>query len=180
MNDKHNHDLFTEVELVQMPQNRFIPDKVKIKMLELNELGVLNLSQIKTLVDQEHFTDVPVTWTLRDIHNLSQKASNRAHETNEFVKLLKEKSNDGWSFNFQLNDDTLHLESIFWISANGKDKYWHFNDVLEIDATYKMNCFVMPLVLFRVIYNHGLMVITTGCLLSNKQFESYCWALQEF
>ena len=66
MNDQHNHDLYTEVELAQMPQNCFIPDEVKIKM-ELNELGVLNSSQIKTLVEQEHFTDVLVTWTLRDV-----------------------------------------------------------------------------------------------------------------
>ena len=64
MNNQHNHDLFTEVESAQMPQNRFIPDKVKIKMLELNELGVLNSSQIKTLVEQEHFRDVRITWTV--------------------------------------------------------------------------------------------------------------------
>ena len=131
MNDQHNHDLFTEVELAQMPQNRFIPEKVKIKMSELNELGVLKSSQIKTLVEQEHFRDVPVTWTVRDVQNLLQKASNRAHKTIEFVKLLKEKSNDGWSFNFQLNDDTLRLERVFWISASGKDKYRHFNDVFN-------------------------------------------------
>ena len=180
MNDQHNHDLFTEVELAQMPKNHFIPEKVKIKMSELNELGVLNSSQIKTLVEQEHFRDVPVTWIVQDVQNLLQKASNRAHETNEFVKLLKEKCNDGWSFNFQLNDDTLRLERVFWISANGKDKYRHFNDVLQIDATYKTNCFAMPLVLFTVIDNHGLTVMIAGSLLSNKQFESYCWALQEF
>ena len=34
MNDQHNHDLFTEAELAQMPQNRFILEKVKIKMSE--------------------------------------------------------------------------------------------------------------------------------------------------
>ena len=67
MNDQHNHDLFTEVELAQMPQNCFIPEKVKIKMSELNELGVLNSSQIKTLVEQEHFRYVPVTWIVRDV-----------------------------------------------------------------------------------------------------------------
>ena len=141
---------------------------------------MLNSSQVKTLVEQEHFRDVPVTWTVRDVQNLLQKASNRAHETNEFVKLLKEKSNDGWSFNFQLNDDTLRLERVFWISDNGKDKYRHFNDVLQIDATYKRNRFAMPLVLFTVIDNHGLTALIVGSLLSNEQFESYCWALEEF
>ena len=43
MNDQHNHDLFTELELAQMSQNRFIPDEVKIKMLELNELWCAQL-----------------------------------------------------------------------------------------------------------------------------------------
>ena len=138
---------------------------------------MLNSSQIKTLVEQEHFTDVPITWTLRDVHNLLQKASNRAHETNEFVKILKDKSNDDCSFNFQLNDDTLRLERVFWILDYDKDKYQHFNDVLEIDATYKTNRFAMPLVLFIVADNHGLTVMIVGCLLSNEQFESYHWAL---
>ncbi|XP_078442232.1 protein FAR1-RELATED SEQUENCE 11-like [Wolffia australiana] len=180
MNNQHNHDLFTEAELAQMPQNRFIPDKVKTKMLELNELGMLSCSQIKTLIEQEHFPDVPVTWTIRDIQNLLQKSYSRACETNDFVKLLKEKSNHGWSFNFQLNDDTLRLERVFWISPNGKEKYVQFNDVLEIDTTNKTNRFGMPLVLFTVIDNHGLTVLTAGCLLSNEQFESYTWALQQF
>ncbi|XP_078439877.1 protein FAR1-RELATED SEQUENCE 11-like [Wolffia australiana] len=180
INNQHNHDLFTEFELAQMPQNRFIPDEVKTKMLELNELGMLRCSQIKTLIEQEHFPDVPVTWTIRDIQNLLQKSSSRARETNDFVKLLKEKSNHGWSFNFQLNDDTLLLERVFWISANGKEKYVQFNDVLEIDATYNTNRFGMPLVLFTMIDNHGLTILTASCLLSNEQFDSYSWALQQF
>ncbi|XP_078438352.1 protein FAR1-RELATED SEQUENCE 11-like [Wolffia australiana] len=179
-NNQHNHDLFTEVELAQMPQNRFIPDEVKTKMLELNELGMRRCSQIKTLIEQEHFPDVPITWTIRDVQNLLQKSSSRARETNDFVKLLKDKNNHGWSFNFQLNDDTLRLERVFWISANGKEKYVQFNDVLKIDATYKMNRFGMSLVLFTVIDNHGLTVLTAGCLLSNGQFDSYSWALQQF
>ena len=180
INNQHNHDLFTEAELAQMPQNRFIPDEVKTKMVELNELGVLKCSQIKTLIEQEHFPDVPVTWTLRDMQNLLQRSFSKAHETNDFVKLLKEKSKHGWSFNFQLNDDTLRLERVFWLSAKGKEKYMQFNDVLEIDATYKTNRFGMPLVLFTVIDNHGLTVLIAGCLLSNEQFESYSWALQQF
>ncbi|XP_078430683.1 protein FAR1-RELATED SEQUENCE 11-like [Wolffia australiana] len=163
-----------------MPKNCFIPDEVKTKMLELNELGMLRCSQIKTLIEQEHFPDVLVTWTIRDVQNLLQKSSSRACETNDFVKLLKEKSNHGWSFNFQLNDDTLCLERVLWISANGKEKYVQFNNVLEIDATYKTNSFGMPLVLFTVIDNYGLKVLTAGCLLSNEQFDSYSWALKQF
>ncbi|XP_078438771.1 protein FAR1-RELATED SEQUENCE 11-like [Wolffia australiana] len=149
-------------------------------MLELNEIGMLSCSQIKTLIEQEHFPDVAVTWTLRDVQNLLLKSSVKSRETNDFVKLLKEKSKHGWSFNFQLNDDTLRLERVFWISPNGKEKYVQFNDVLQIDATYKTNRFGMPLVLFTVIDNHGLTVLTARCLLSNEQFDSYSWALQQF
>ena len=43
-----------------------------------------------------------------------------------------------------------------------------------------MNRFAMPLVLSTVIDNHGLTVMIASSLLSNEQFESYCWALQEF
>ncbi|XP_078445037.1 protein FAR1-RELATED SEQUENCE 11-like [Wolffia australiana] len=97
-------------------------------MLELNEIGMLSCSQIETLIEQEHFPDVAVTWTLRDVQNLLLKSSVKSRETNDFVKLLKEKSKHGWSFNFQLNDDTLRLERVFWISPNGKEKYVQFND----------------------------------------------------
>ncbi|XP_078436358.1 protein FAR1-RELATED SEQUENCE 11-like [Wolffia australiana] len=98
----------------------------------------------------------------------------------QLALLLPEKSKHGLFFNFQLNDDTLRLERVFWISPNGKEKYVQFNDVLQIDATFKTNRFGMPLVLFTVIDNHGLTVLSAGCLLSNEQFDSYLWALQQF
>jgi hypothetical protein len=175
LNNQHNHG-----QLAQMPQNRFIPDEVQAKMNELHELGVLKCSQIMTLIESQYFPDVKVTWTSRDVQNLLQKSSNRAHETNDFVKLLEQKSKDGWEINFKLNDETLRLERIFWISKSGKEKYRQFHDVLEIDATYKTNRFGMPLVLFTVIDNHGVTILSAGCLLSNEKFDSYLWAFQQF
>jgi hypothetical protein len=44
--NNHNHDLYTSEELQQLPQNQFIPENVKEKMLELHKLGELNPSQI--------------------------------------------------------------------------------------------------------------------------------------
>lgn len=133
----HNHEVFDEMELAQLPQNRFIPDNVKARMLELNGHGILNCSQILTLIDTEF--DVPVTWNRRDVQNLFQSQKNLKMETSEFVSLLNGKVADGWKIGVQLDDETLRLERIFWISKRGIDFYTNFHDVLEIDATYKTN-----------------------------------------
>ena len=136
---QHNNDLFSEEELAVLPQNRFIPDNVQGKMLELNQHGILSCSQIMTLIEKQHFPDIKVTWTLRDVQNLFQKFCNRKQETTNFVKLLEKKAIDGWERSMELNEESLRLERIFWISGTGKQKYLLFNDVIEIDATYKTN-----------------------------------------
>ena len=134
---KHNHEVFDESELAQLPQNRLIPVDVKARMLELNSYGILKCSQILTLIDNEF--DVPVTWNRRDVQNLFQSQKNLKMETSEFVALLNTKEAEGYKISVELNDETLRLERIFWISRRGIDSYSNFHDVLEIDATYKTN-----------------------------------------
>jgi len=72
---QHNNDLFSEEELAVLPQNRFIPDNVQEKMLELNQHGILSCSQIMTLIEKQHFPDIKVTWTVRDVQNLFQSSA---------------------------------------------------------------------------------------------------------
>src|SRR5690348_5049864 len=101
-----------------------------------------------TLVENQYFPEMKVTWTTRDVQNLLQKQSKRALETNMFLKLLEDKvQQQGWQISFTHNDEILRLERIFWISKAGKDRYQQFNDAFEIDATYKTNRFGIPLVL---------------------------------
>ena len=133
----HNHEIFDDSELAQLPQNRVIPEEVKTRMLELNDYGILKCSQILTLIENEFA--VPVTWNRRDVQNLFQSQKNLKMETSEFVALLNAKVTDGWKISVQLNDETLRLERVFWISKRGNDSYSSFHDVLEIDATYKTN-----------------------------------------
>jgi hypothetical protein len=134
----HNHELFEEAELSQLPQRRYIPEQVKARMLELNRHGCLTCSQIILLIENE-FEDVDVTWTKRDVQNLFQQRSNLHAETHEFVSLLQSKGAQGWDIQVELHEETLRLERIFWLSKVGKEKYSHFHDVLEVDATYKTN-----------------------------------------
>ena len=149
LNDNHNHETFDEKELESLPQNRFIPDEVQEKILELNAHGVLTPSQIMTLIEKEEFPEMKVSWTKRDVQNLIQKHPRRSHETSDFINLLNERTNNGWETRIVLDNDTLRMQRIFWMSAKGKEQYGAFNDVLEIAATYKANRFGMPLVLFK-------------------------------
>ena len=177
--NEHNHPPLDHDEAAMLSQKRFIPEEVEQKMLELNRLGVLTCSQIMVLIENEHFPDVKRTWTTRDVQNLFQSSSNRAQEAHEFVKLLSDKTAEGWQTRMKFNDNTLRLERILWLSQSGREKFQLFNDVLEMDATYKTNRFGMPLILFTTIDNNGLTILVGGCLVSDETFESYAWCIRE-
>ena len=195
MHSTHNHEIFEPTQLVQLPPNRFIPDEVKSRMLELNDYGFLKCSQILTLIEKEF--DVPITWSRRDVQNLFQSKKQMKMEASEFITLLNGKMKDGWSISSQLNDETLRLERVFWISKRGLDSFAAFHDVLQVDATYKTNRFAveknlysvsmidssrfgMPLVLFTTLDNYGVTNLVAGSLLSNERSESYVWLFKQF
>ena len=178
--NEHNHEMLDDTEVATLAQNRFIPDDVQLIMMELNSLGVLSCSKIMTLIEKKHFPNTSKTWTTRDVQNLFQSMTNRSCEANEFVKLLDQKSAQGWTTYIHLNEDTMRLERICWLSETGKKVYQQFNDVLEIDATYKTNRFGMPLILFTVVDNNGLTILLGGCLVSNERYEFYVWTLEKF
>ena len=165
-------------------------------MLELNSHGVLTCSQIMLLIEREHFPEVKVSWTVRDVQNLLQKQCDRKHEAHDFVTLLNSKKSAGWEVSLEHDPESLRLQKIFWVSGKGKDQYLRFHDVLEMDATYKTNRyqshtillsraqrlfrFGMPLVLFTALDNSGITFLIAGCLLSDERYESYKWALEQF
>ena len=180
LSNQHNHQLLTDEELQVLPQNRFIPEEVRQKFLELNAHGVLTCHQLITLIEKVHFPDVKVTWTTRDVQNLLQSTVKRSHETQKFVQLLDQKKNDGWLVSVYHNPESLRLERVFWISSTGLRSYRCFNDVLQIDATYKTNRFGLPLILFTAIDNHGITILVAGCFVSNEKSDSYLWTLQQF
>ena len=94
---EHNHELYTEEELLQLPQNRFIPDIVQEKIVSLFRLGNLSTGQIMTLIEKEHFHDVKITWTKRDVQNLTQKVTDQNREASEFILQLERKRDSCWN-----------------------------------------------------------------------------------
>jgi hypothetical protein len=137
--NEHNHQLYDEDELAQLPHNRFIPDDIQDKILELNAHGVLSCSQIMILIAKEHFPDRKVTWTTRDVQNLIQKQCDRKREAHDFIQLLNNRTQHGWQVFMHHNQETMRLENVFWMSKTGKEAYNKFHEVIEIDATYKTN-----------------------------------------
>jgi len=178
---EHNHELYTEEELQQLPQNRFIPEDVQEKITSLFLLGNLNTGQIMTLIEKEHFPDVKVTWNKRDVQNLTQKLIDRNNEATEFIERLEEKRDgtDKWRIRTFFCRQTRRLERVFWMSGKGIMTYQNFLDVLEGDATYKTNRFGMPLVLFTVVDNNGITSLVGGALISDETCDSYTWVLQQ-
>jgi hypothetical protein len=134
---KHNQELYSEAELQQLPQNRYIPEEVQEKILSLFRLGNLNIGQIMTLIKEEHFPDIEVTWTKRDVQNLTQKVIDRNKEASDFLEKLEDKRNGSgnWSVKSSICRETMRLQRIFWMSEHGKLAYQRYSDVLEVDAT---------------------------------------------
>ena len=178
---EHNHELYTEEELQELPQSRFIPQEVQEKIVSLFRLGNLNISQIMTLIEKEHFPDVKVTWTKRDVQNLTQKVSDRAKEATDFLSLLEEKSNsdEGWCVRCSICPETFRLNKVFWMSSAGRAAFQKFSDVVEGDATYQTNRFGMPLVLFTVVDSNGLTCLAGGALISDETRDTYTWVLKQ-
>ena len=97
VNGVHNHPTFSEDELASLPQNRYIPDDVKEKMLELRSNGTLSTKQIILLIEQTFFPELPVTWTSRDVFNLFRSINRRSEEATELINhLQKLQSDQGW------------------------------------------------------------------------------------
>jgi zinc finger SWIM domain-containing protein 3 len=182
MHASHNHVVLTENEIAALPQSRFIPEPVQQTLRELADFGKYTTSQINDMIQTIHHKDVPVTWNLRDIQNLSAKFRESRSEASTFVKLLESKKNeeDGWSVLYVVNDENMRLERVFWMSGEGKGKYEEYNDVIEIDATYKTNRFGMPLVLVTGLDRNGITFLICGCLLSDEKQASYQWCLDSF
>ena len=177
---EHNHELYTQDELQLLPQNRFIPSEIEAKIISLFKKGNLTIEQIMSLIESEHFPDVKVTWTKRDVQNLTQKVCDRNKEASDFIRLLElKREKDNWSVRTYMNPATLRLERVFWMSSTGKDLLRQFDDVVEGDATYQTNRFGMPLVLFTVADSNGITGLVGGALISDETYDSYKWTLDQ-
>ena len=179
INSSHNHELLTIEEQEILPQNRFIPEDIKNKILELSKLGNLTTQQIMTLVEKQHFPEVKKTWSTRDVQNLVSGSFDRAREASDFINLLCCKRDEaGWIVKSDL-DSSLRLQQVFWMSSAGLKFCADYDDVWEGDSTYKTNRFGMPLLLWTGVDNNGITVILAGALLSDETYESYVWACKQ-
>ena len=153
-----------------LPQNRFIPEDIKNKILELSKLGNLTTQQIMTLVEKQHFPEVKKTWSTRDVQNLVSGSFDRAREASDFINLLCCKRDEaGWIVKSDL-DSSLRLQQVFWMSSAGLKFCADYDDVWEGDSTYKTNRFGMPLLLWTGVDNNGITVILAGALLSDETY----------
>ena len=107
---------------MQLPENRFIPEDVQEKMISLFKLGNLKTGQIMTLIEKEHFPDVKVTWSGRDVQDLTQKVSDRNKEASDLIQLLQQKrdSADNWRVRCFICPETMRLKKEF-SGCQGKD-----------------------------------------------------------
>ncbi|XP_020981058.1 protein FAR1-RELATED SEQUENCE 5-like [Arachis duranensis] len=71
------------------------------------------------------------------------------------------------------------LVNLFWSDTCSQLDYEIFGDVLAVDATYRKNKHMGPLVVFSGFNHHNQKIVFAAALVSNEKEETYVWLLQQ-
>ncbi|XP_072986187.1 protein FAR1-RELATED SEQUENCE 6-like [Typha latifolia] len=124
------------------------------------------------------------TFTLKDCSNqVSKTGKLRLLEgdvdalMNFFDKMHAQNSNFFYSWDM---DEEGRLKNVCWVDARSRAVYQYFGDVISFDTVYLTNQYVMPLVAFLGVNNHGQPVLLGCGLLGDESVETYMWLFKKW
>ncbi|RYQ92687.1 protein FAR1-RELATED SEQUENCE 5-like [Arachis ipaensis] len=71
------------------------------------------------------------------------------------------------------------LRNVFWSDGISQLDYQLFGDVIAFDATYKMNKYSCPLVIFSGVNHHNQTIVFATALIVDKTTDTYIWLLRQ-
>ncbi|GAU35619.1 hypothetical protein TSUD_30360 [Trifolium subterraneum] len=77
-------------------------------------------------------------------------------------------------------DDDGRLTHLFWCDGAAQRDYSVFGDVVAIDATYKRNKYMCPLVIFSGVNNHNKTIVLCAAIVCDETERTYVWLLEQF
>ncbi|KAF7808292.1 Protein FAR1-related sequence 5 [Senna tora] len=77
-------------------------------------------------------------------------------------------------------DEDDRLQHLLWADGQCRMDYECFGDVLSFDATYKVNKYEKPLVVFTGVNNHAQTVVFACGPVGDETEETYTWLLEQF
>jgi hypothetical protein len=118
----------------------------------------------------------------RDVYNWRWKVNQTKRQgyspTNDFVRTLSE-SKKVWIWGLDWIEDEFRFRNAAWGYHKSGKMWQQFFACLQIDATYKTNCYKMPLVTVVTVSSEKTSMPICYGLLNNEQLVSYVWFLQQ-
>ncbi|CAG8504356.1 26147_t:CDS:2 [Gigaspora margarita] len=182
-NLEHNHDIYLEATRFSTIAHKF--DQNDLGLIEkLNNDGlrtkdiflVLNLISSKYIYKPDIYIIV------------SRQCQRKLQGLSEVEILLKTIQNDEniigniatkAAHNNEHDQDGEFLQAIFWVYKNAILKFALAKDVLIIDATYKTNRFLMPLIIICSVDQFGSTYPLIFALVCLETHDFYCWVMQQ-
>ncbi|CAG8615643.1 11637_t:CDS:2 [Gigaspora rosea] len=182
-NLEHNHDIFLEATRFSTIARKF--DQNDLGLIEkLNDDGLrtkdifLVLNSISSKYIQKP-----------DVYNaVSRQRQRKLQGLSEVEILLKTIQNDEniigniatkAAHNNEHDQDGEFLQAIFWAYKNTILEFALAKDVLIIDATYKTNRFLMPLIVICSVDQFGSTYPLAFALVCSETRDFYCWVMQQ-
>ncbi|OWT42804.1 transposase [Pochonia chlamydosporia 170] len=117
-----------------------------------------------------------------DIYNWRWKVNQAKRQgygpANDFVRTLSE-SKRVWIWGLDWIHDEFRFRNAAWAYHKGGKMWQQFSSCLQIDATYKTNCYKMPLVTVVTVSSEKTSMPICYGLLNNEQVATYEWFLQQ-
>ncbi|OWT42584.1 MULE transposase domain-containing protein [Pochonia chlamydosporia 170] len=118
----------------------------------------------------------------RDVYNWRWKVNQSKRQgygpANDFVRTLSESKNV-WIWGLDWIEDECRFRNAAWGYHKGGKMWQQFSSCLQIDATYKTNCYKMPLVTVVTVSSEKTSMPICYGLLNNEQVPTFEWFLQQ-
>ncbi|XP_050365427.1 protein FAR1-RELATED SEQUENCE 5-like [Argentina anserina] len=179
----HNH------ELVDIFEGHFLRSHRKVTLQDILEVKALHEADVNTsdafnYLAQQSGGRAFVGFMLKDLytklHNYKQLNSQYGDAEAAMNWLRIRGSEEEIFFCRYIRDSKKRLARLFWRDSHSLMDYELYGDVLVIDATYKTNVYVMPLVLFIGANNHRATVVFACTLICNEKEGTYDWVVKNF
>lgn len=118
----------------------------------------------------------------RDVYNWQWKVKQAKRQgygpANDFVRTLSE-SKKVWIWGLDWIDNECRFRNAAWGYHKGGKMWQQFSPCLQIDATYKTNCYKMPLVTVVTVSSEKTSMPVCYGRLNNEQVDTFEWFLQQ-
>ena len=165
VNHEHNHVLSKEIFEKVYPKHR------RLSEIQINYVkSLLNYNVKKTIIKNECLSKYQKFLTIKDIHNIQQKNSDKKESISYKIQKIGREfaSISGNIFHIEYSEKSKDCQAIYIEPSASRELYSNFPEVLLCDVTYKTNSSDMPLMMFLGQDIHGVGRVIASIFIANE------------